>query len=186
MGIGYWTLFSPRTTCSSLQFSTKVTGEFWAKMKILFVLPLIFASVFAYENAQPSITVEVMRAKWNAWMPQLGFLRGPAGAPGVCACEPNNEYLPPPSAQAGPPGPPGRRGPAGAPGASGSNGVQGSVGPAGPAGASGPAGPAGPAGPQGMKGMTGASGISDSGTRNTATIAQAGYDYPAPQQRFSF
>merc|ERR1712071_391586 len=112
MGIGYWTLFSPRTTCSSLKFSTKVTGEFWAKMKILFVLPLIFASVFAYENAQPSITVEVMR--------------GPAGAPGVCACEPNNEYLPPPSAQAGPPGPagapgapgaPGRRGPAGAPGA---------------------------------------------------------------------
>merc|ERR1712071_334964 len=94
MGIGYWTLFSPRTTCSSLKFSTKVTGEFWAKMKILFVLPLIFASVFAYENAQPSITVEVMRAKWNAWMPQLGFLRGPAGAPGVCACEPNNEYLP--------------------------------------------------------------------------------------------
>merc|ERR1712071_731376 len=134
MGIGYWTLFSPRTTCSSLKFSTKVTGEFWAKMKILFVLPLIFASVFAYENTQPSITVEVMRAKWNAWTPQLGFLRGPAGAPGKD-------------------GAPGR---------------------------------AGPAGPAGMKGMTGASGISDSGTRNTATIAQAGYDYPAPQQRFSF
>merc|ERR1712071_704129 len=79
-------------------------------MKI-FIAALLLAGVI--ESQAQYVPSQIAR-NWQEFLPYMTFLNGPAGS---CACEPNNEYLPPPAAgTTGPPGPPGAPGAPGAPG----------------------------------------------------------------------
>merc|ERR1711973_613400 len=132
MGIGYWTLLSPRTTSSSLKLNISpacVTSQMYFLLASLLVASVFAAPQSGYRarledewanlnpfiantRASPAKQAE-MQAKWNEFLPYLDYLKGAPGAPGTCSCELNNEYLPPPGQSVGLPGPPG---PAGAPG----------------------------------------------------------------------
>merc|ERR1712137_1478694 len=104
MGIGYWTLLSPRTTSSSLKLNISpacVTSQMYFLLASLLVASVFAAPQSGYRarledewanlnpfiantRASPAKQAE-MQAKWNEFLPYLDYLKGAPGAPGTCS-----------------------------------------------------------------------------------------------------